>query len=70
MDNRKRLPLINQSDIDDWEDFIKTGTMGTRKIWKISARRWKGSWYLPGISKRPMKLKISISLMTRQNTLQ
>lgn len=52
----KRLPLINQSDIDDWEDFIKTGTDGNQKdledfskkmeVFLVSAREY---------SKRPMK---------------
>lgn len=62
----KRLPLPNQTDIDDWEEFIKTGETGDRKDLDDFSRRI--DWFLLSAQKfsgRPMKaINFNISYNT------
>lgn len=52
----KRLPLINQTDIDDWEEFIKTGQGENKQDLEDFSK--KIEWFLQSAQKfssRPMK---------------
>ena len=64
----KQLPLINQTDIDDWEEFIKTGQSGNQKEIEDFSRRME--WFLISAQKfsnRPMNAeKFTISYDTAQ----
>lgn len=59
----KRLPLINQSDIQDWEEFINMGPAGNEKDIEDFSKRM--DWFLLSAQKfsnRPMKAeKFNIS---------
>ncbi len=62
----KQLPLNNQTDIDDWEEFIKTGQTGNQKEIEDFSRRME--WFLLSAQKfsnRPMNAdKFTISYDT------
>ncbi len=62
----KQLPLNNQTDIDDWEEFIKNGQTGNQKEIEDFSRRME--WFLLSAKKfsnRPMNAeKFTISYDT------
>ncbi len=64
----KRLPLTNQTDMDDWEEFIKTGQAGDQTDIEDFSKRIE--WFLLSAQKfsnRPMKAeKFNISYNTVQ----
>ena len=65
----KRLPLTNQTDIDDWEDFIKTGQAGNQQDTEDFSKRIE--WFIVSAQKfsgRPMKAEnFKISYDTAKN---